>query len=292
MYRFVFLLLVVPVPGIASDPLDCVDTEFVRAFLSRHGSTPVSYSTEIPEHFEVRDVPLDMALIGSRNRKTSTTVIYRASQPVRDAYSALADALSDQGWEDITYERSPSRRGFQSADQVVVAEYCRDNDDTNLAVVVSDRSGQTLVSLEQYERKTLLGCMRIVQERSRDLRDMLPILDPPDGATTSNVRKMTTGHEISTSVDVSAGIGHKALLGHFGDQIRDQDWTIQATWASDLSSGSVWTRDTADHGTLVGTLHVYGAETDPARVRFGIDTADPAEDIDHGISSESSGGCD
>jgi len=291
MYRSILLLLVVPVPGIASDPLDCVDAEFVRAFFSGRGSTPVSYSTEIPEHFEVRDIPADMKLVGSRNEKTATTVIYRASQPVRDAYSGLADALSEQGWEDITYERAPSRRGFQSAGHVVVAEYCRENDDTNLAVVVSDRSGQTLVSLEQYERKTLLGCMRLIRERGRDLRDRLPVLNPPDGAKTSNVRKIANGHEISTSVDVSAGIGHKALLGYFGDQIRGEDWTIQATWASDVSSGSVWTRDTADHGTLVGTLHVYGAGADPVRVRFSIDTADPAEDIDHGMSSEFSGGC-
>jgi len=291
MYRSVFLLLFVPVSAIASDPLDCVDTEFVRAFFSGHGSTPVSYSTEIPEHFEVRGVPADMKLVGSRNEKTATTVIYRANQPVRDASSRLADALSDQGWEDITYERTPSRRGFQSADHVVVAEYCRENDDTNLAVVVSDRSGQTLVSLEQYERKTLLGCMRLIRERGRDLRDRLPILEPPDGATTSNVRKITNGHEISTSVDVSAGIGHKELLDYFGDQIQDQSWAIQTAWASDLSSGSVWTRNTEDHGILVGTLHVYGMGADPARVRFSIDTADPAKDIDHGISAEFSGGC-
>jgi hypothetical protein len=291
MYRSVFLLLVVPISAIASDPLDCVDTGFVRAFFGGHGSTPVSYSTEIPEDFEVRDVPAEMKLVGSRNEKTATTVIYSANQPVRDAYSGLADALSEQGWEDITYARTPSRRGFQSADHIVVAEYCRDNDDTNLAVVVSDRSGQTLVSLEQYEQKTLLGCLRLVREKGRDLRDRLPILAPPDGAKTSNVRKITNGHEISTSVDVSAGLGHHELLGYFGDQIQDQNWAIQTAWTSDLSSGSVWTRHTSDHGILVGTLHVYGVRADPARVRFSIDTADPAKDIDHGVSSALSGGC-
>jgi len=291
MYRSAFLFLIVPAVSIASDPLECVDPEFVRAFFSGHSSTPVSYSTEIPEHFEARELPSDMKLVGSRKEKFATTVIYRANQGVRDAYSGLADALSEQGWEDITYERAPSRRGFQLADQSVVAEYCREIDDTNLAVVVSERFGQTLVSLEQYDRKTLLGCMGTIRERRRDLMDSQPILNPPDGAKTSTVQNLTNGHEVSTSVDVSAGISREELLGFFVDQIRDQNWTFQTKWSTNLSSGSVWSRNTSEQGILVGTLHLYDAGSDPVRVRFSIDSADPTKDIDHGISAQSSGGC-
>ena len=179
MNRFAFLLLLAPTLVIASDPLECVDPELVRAFFSGSSSSPVSYSAELPEHFEVRELPSDMKLVGSRNEKYATTVIFRTDQGVRDAYSRLADVLAKQGWENITFDRTPSRRGFQSADQSLVAEYCRNIDDKNLAVIVSERFGQTLVSLEQYDRKTLRGCLATERERRRDLLDRLPILNPP-----------------------------------------------------------------------------------------------------------------
>lgn len=291
MYRFAFLLLLAPTLSIASDPLECVDPGFVRAFLSGRSSTPVSYSTEMPEQFEIRELPSDMKLVGSRAEKYATTVIFRADQGVRDAYSGLADILSEQGWEDITYERAPSRRGFQSAGQSLVAEYCRDIDDTNLAVIVSDRFGQTLISLEQYGRKTMRGCLGTIRERRHNLMDRLPILNPPDGAKTSNSIIGNNGHAVSTGVDVSASMARDKLLGFFEDQIRDQSWIFLTRWSSDLSSGSVWSQNTSEEGILIGTLHVYDAGGDPVRVQFSIDSADPAKDIDHGRSSQSSGAC-
>ncbi len=292
MYRSAFLLFLAPTLVIASDPLECLDPEFVRAFLSGSSSSPVSYSTEVPEHFEVRELPSDMKLVGSRNEKYATTVIFRTDQGVRDAYSELADILSKQGWEDITYDRSPSRRGFQSAGQSQVAEYCRDIDDKNLAVIVSDRFGQTLVSLEQYDRKTLRGCLATERERRRNLLDRLPILNPPDGATTSNLVIGRNGHAVSTGIDVSASIGRDKLLKFLEDQIQDQNWVLLTRWSSDLSSGSVWSQNTSEQGILIGTLHVYDAGGYPVRVQFSIDSADPEKDIDHGMSYQSSGACD
>lgn len=291
MYRFAFLLFLAPTLVIASDPLECLDPEFVRAFFSGSSSSPVSYSTEVPERFEVRELPSDMKLVGSRNKKYATTVIFRTDQGVRDAYSGLADILSKQGWEDITYDRTPSRRGFQSARQSQVAEYCRDIDDKNLAVIVSDRFGQTLVSLEQYDRKTLRGCLATERERRRNLLDRLPILNPPDGATTSNSVVGRNGHSVSTGIDVSASIGRDKLLKFLEDQIQDQNWVLLTRWSSDLSSGSVWSQNTSEQGILIGTLHVYDAGGYPVRVQFSIDSADPEKDIDHGMSYQSSGEC-
>lgn len=291
MYRSAFLFLLIPTLSIASDPLECVDPEFVRAFFSGRSSTPPSYSTEIPDHFEIRKLPSDMKPIGSRTEKYATTVVFRTNQDVHDAYSSLAAALSEQGWKDITYERSPSRRGFQLADQSLVAEYCRDIDDTNLAVIASERFGHTLISLEQYDRKTMRGCLGTVRERRRNLLDRLPILNPPDGAKTSNSIIGNNGHAVSTGVDISASTGRDKLLGFFEDQIRNQSWIFLTRWSSDLSSGSVWSQNTSEQGILIGTLHVYDAGSDPVRVQFSIDSADPAKDIDHGMSSRSSGGC-
>ena len=291
MYRSAFLFLLAPALSIASDPLECVDPEFVQAFFSGSGSTPPSYSTEIPSHFEVRKFPSDMKMVGSRTESHATTVVLRTDQDVRNAYSMLADALSNEGWTDITYERSPSRRGFQLANQSLVAEYCREIDDTNLALIASERFGQTLISLEQYDRKTMLGCKGTIRERRRNLLDHLPILNPPDDAKISNAKMGTNGHEVSARVDVSAPMSRKELLGFFGDQIRNQNWTFQTKWSSNLSSGTVWMRNTSEQGILIGTLHVYDAGSDPVRVRFSIDSADPIKGIDHGMSSQSSGGC-
>lgn len=291
MYRSALLLLLAPTLVIASDPLDCLDPEFVRAFFSGTGSSPVSYSTDVPEHFEVRELPPDMKLVGSRNKKYATTVIFRTDQGVREAYSGLADILSKQGWEDITYDRAPSRRGFQLAGQSQVAEYCRNIDDKNLAVIVNDRFGQTLVSLEQYDRKTLRGCLATERERRRNLVDRLPILNPPDGATTSNSVIGRNAHSVSTGIDISASIGRDKLLKFLEDQIQDQNWVLLTSWSSDISSGSVWSQNTSEQGILVGTLHVYDAGDYPVRVQFSMDSADPEKDIDHGMSYQSSGAC-
>lgn len=291
MYRSVIPLLFAPTLVIAGNPLECVDPEFIRAFLSGSNSSPVSYSTEMPEHFEVQELPSDMRLVGSRKKKSSTTVIFRTSEGVREAYSGLANVLSEQGWKDITLDQNPRSRGFQLADSPVVANYCRETGDTRLAVRVSERSGQSFVSLQQYVQKTLRGCSSMMRERRRDLLDSLPVLNPPDGAKTSNVRQLTNINEVSTSVDISTVISRKELLDFFGDQILGQDWTFQTKWLSKVSSGSVWSRNASEHGILVGTLHLYGAGSDPVRVRFSIDFADPSKDIDHGISAQSSGGC-
>lgn len=291
MYRSAFLLLLAPTLAIASDPLECLDPAFVRAFLSGTDSSPVSYSTEAPEDFEVRELPSDMRLVGSRNKDYSTTVVFRTEQEVRDAYSALADLLSEQGWEDITHDRSPSRRGFQSAGQWQVAEFCRDIDDKNLAVSVSERSSQTFVSIQQYDRKTLRGCLATERERRRNLVDRLPILNPPDGATTSDTVIERNGHAVSTGVDVSTSIGRDKLLSFLEDQIRDQNWSPLTRWSSELSSGSVWSQNTSEQGVLIGTLHAYDAGGNPVRVQFSVDSADPKRDIDHGMSYQSSGEC-
>ena len=291
MYRSAFLFLFVPTLSIASDPLECVDPEFVQAFFSGRSSTPPSYSTEIPSDFDVRKFPSEMKLVGSRTERYATTVVFRTDQDVRDAYSRLADTLSDEGWKDITYERSPSRHGFQLANQSLVAEYCREIDDTNLAMIASESFGRTLISLEQYDRKTMLGCKGSIRERRRNLLDHLPILNPPDDAKTSSTKIGRNGHEVSTAVDISASMSRDELLGFFEGQIRNQSWTFQTKWSSDLSSGSVWSLDTSEQGILVGTLHVYDAGNDPVRVRFSMDTADPTKGIDHGMSYSTSGGC-
>ncbi len=291
MYRSAFLLFLAPALVIAGDPLECVDPDFVRAFLSGSSSSPVSYSDEVPEHFQVRELPSDMKLVGSRNRKYATTVIYRTDQEVRDAHSGLAETLFEQGWEDITFDRAPSGRGFQSAGRSQVAAYCRSIDDKNLAVTVSDRFGQTLVAFEQYDRKTLRGCLATERERRRNLLDRLPILNPPDGAATSNKVTGRNGHGVSTGIDVSASIRRDKLIRFFEDQIQDQSWVLLTRWSSDLSSGSVWSQNTSEQGILIGTLHTYDAGGNPVRVQFSIDSADPEKDIDHGMSYESSGEC-
>lgn len=291
MYRSAILLLIAPTLGLADDPLDCVDPDFVGAFLSGSDSAPISYSTEMPEHFEVRELPSGMKLVGSQNSGHATTVIFQTNKAGRDAYSRLADILSNQGWEDVTYERSPSRRGFQLAGQSFVAEYCRDTDDTNLAVIISERFGHTLVSLEQYDRKTLRGCLGTVRARRRNLMDRLPILNPPDGATTSNLIIGNNGHAVSTGVDVSDSMRHGELHDFFEDQIKNESWTFVTKWSSELSTGSVWSQSTPEQGILIGTLHLYGAGSEPVRVQFSIDSADPSRDIDHGMSFQSSGAC-
>lgn len=291
MNRSAFLLLIAPALSLADNPLECVESDFVGAFLSGSDSAPISYSTEIPEHFEVREFPSGMKLVGSRNSRHATTVIFQTDKAGRDAYSELADTLSKQGWEDVTEEQSPSGRGFQLTGRSLVAAYCRDNDDTHLTVIVSERLEHTLVSLEQYDRKTLRGCLRTARERRRNLLDRLPVLDPPDGAATSNLIIGKNGHAVSTGIDISDSMSRGELHDFFDDQIGSEGWAFVTKWSSELSTGSVWSQNTSEQGILIATLHLYDAGSEPIRVQFSIDTADPARDIEHGMSTHSFGEC-
>jgi hypothetical protein len=172
----------------------------------------------------------------------------------------------------------------------VSAQYCRETDDNILSVAVKSLSGQTLVSLSQYERRTLRGCQATLRDSRLELMGILPILNSPEGATTSQPQRLTIGHEIISSVDVSANISRQALLEFFGDQIREQDWIFDTQSSGKRTSGSVWSRDKAEHGILVGTLLLFDSGSSAVRVPFSIDTADPRKDIDHGLSCTS--GCE
>ena len=288
MYRSALLVLLIPTLSVASDPMECVDPEFVRAFFSGTGSAPPTYSTEIPDHFDVPKLPSDMKPIGSRVEGNAMTVAFRSNQDLPDVFVRLAQALSEQGWKDVTYERSPSRPGFQLANRSRIAEYCREIDDANLAVVARKHSDQTLISIQQYERRTMHGCEGTIRASRLSLLDRLPVMDPPDDAKTANTRIGTDGHTVSTTVDLSAAKDREELLGYFEDQIRDQNWIFKTRWSSDISSGSVWTQNTSAQGLLIGTLHVYGSGTEPVRIRFSIDSADPTKAVDHGMSLQCS----
>jgi hypothetical protein len=121
--------------------------------------------------------------------------------------------------------------------------------------------------------------------------DRLPILNPPDGATTSNSVIGRNAHSVSTGIDISASIGRDKLLKFLEDQIQDQNWVLLTRWSSDISSGSVWSQNTSEQEILVGTMHVYDAGGYPVRVQFSMDSADPEKDIDQGMSYQSSGEC-
>ena len=183
------------------------------------------------------------------------------------------------------------------ANALKAASFCRDTDTdfTNLSVIVSEQSGQTLVSLEQYTQKTMHSCADSTRASARHsphgLIVRLPILDLPDDVKASNVVLGVNGDVVSSRVDISISISREELVSYFGDQIRDQNWVFQAGWSSNLSWGSVWAQNTSDDGILIGTLHVYDAGTDPIRVRFSIDPADPTKDIDHGNWLATSTGC-
>jgi hypothetical protein len=117
---------------------------------------------------------------------------------------------------------------------------------------------------------------------------LVPTLKLPEGIKATNTGMGGNGHEVGSRVDISGAMGRSALQNFFEDQIRNQSWEFQTGWSSHLSSGSVWTLDSADDGILIGTLHLFDSGVDPIRVRFSVNPADPTKGKDHGSWSGSS----
>lgn len=117
---------------------------------------------------------------------------------------------------------------------------------------------------------------------------LVPALHLPEGVNASNSGMGGNGHEVGSHVDTSGAVDRSELQGFFENQIRDQGWEFQTGWSSHLSSGSVWTLDSAKDGILIGTLHLFDSGADPIRVRFSVSSADPTKGRDYGSWSGTS----
>lgn len=289
MNRFLLFVLLVSGSSLADDPFACVDPDVASAFLGqRHGGVP-SYSTAVPDGFVKLDVPAGLTLVGSQIDGATTTVVYKTRLDVEDALAAGAAVMVDAGWAEFVDARTRSTGGFQTYQRSPASLFCHDTEAGSVSVMAMKKRGQTLVSFVKYDDPASRNCGERAYPSPRQERweriAMLPALALPEGAVATNTQRGSHGDEVHAAVDISGTFGHSELLSYFGDQIRDQGWSLDTGWSGSLSSGTVWMLDSPTDGLLVGKLHIYGRGAGPIHVRFSFSPVDAAQNARNGSSS-------
>jgi len=284
------LILLLSGASYADDPFACVDPDFTDAFLGYSYQGRPEYSTSLPDGFVRLNTPAGLLLVGSQISGPMTKIVYKTGMDAEPALTAAVSALADSGWIENTDHQRPARGGFQSGSRATAKIVCHDNDTGALSVIADDRSGQTFVSYLYHSVSQSCGDTPAAPLRHdpSEMMRLVPILKLPVGAKASNTGRGGNGHEVGSRVDISGATGRSELQNFFEDQIRNQSWEFQTGWSSHLSSGSVWTLDSAEDGILIGTLHLFDSGVDPIRVRFSVNPSDPTKGTDHGSWSGSS----
>lgn len=289
--RFAYLLmLTISAASYAEDPFSCVDPDVADAFLGDSYRGRGEYSTTIPAGFANLNVPSGLSLVGSQTGDSMTTVVYKASMGAEPALDAAVGAMARSGWAENTERSRRVSRGFQTSTRPMATVLCHDEEAGALSLIASDKSGHTFVSYVHHFASQSCGDAPAAPLRHdpSEMMRMVPTLRLPEGAQASNTGMGGNGHEVGSHVDISGAIGRSDLQNFFEDQIRNQGWEFQTAWSSHVSSGSVWTLDSAEDGILIGTLHLFDSGADPVRVRFSVNPADPARGKHNGSWSGSS----
>jgi len=286
------LMLAISAASYADDPFSCVDPDVADAFLGNLYQGPGVYSTAIPDGFATLNVPVGLSLVGSQIADSTTTVVYKTSMGADRAFDAATGEMAESGWIENPqpHWRAP-RGGFQTSSRPMATVLCHDDEESALSVIAIDKSGLTFVSYVLHSGSQSCGGGAPAAPLHHDPSEMMrlvPTLKLPEGTTPSNSGMGGNGHEVGSHVDISGSMGRSDLQNFFEDQIRNQSWEFQTSWSSHVSSGSVWTLDSADDGVLIGTLHLFDSGVDPVRVRFSVNPTNPTTGSANGGWSGSS----
>ena len=284
------LILAISAASYAEDPFSCVDPDVADAFLGDSYRGRGEYSTSIPDGFATLNVPVGLSLVGSQIVGSMTTVVYKTSMDAELALDTAVGAMAKSGWAENAERPRRVSRGFQTSTRPMATVLCHGDETGALSVIANDKSGHTFVSYVHHSASQSCGDMPTAPLRHdpSEMMRLVPTLELPEGAKASNTGMGGNGHEVGSHVDISGAIGRSELQNFFEDQIRNQSWEFQTGWSSHLSSGSVWTLNSAEDGILIGTLHLFDSGVDPIRARFSVNPADPTKGTDHGSWSGSS----
>jgi hypothetical protein len=206
-------------------------------------------------------------LIGTavRGGGNSTTVAYRTDLPGDAAHSALLAALGTAGWavEDDALSRI-SPEVFQLMGGSMPNMLCRDGERLTLRVMDIDETRYPTIvfSAQGQPRACNAEDPQISMIRSRmPVRGDTPTLQFPASTRSASADGRLnggmggSGETMQTAVQIRSPDSAQALVAHLGEQMREQGWNVDASWAGRLSNGARWTRE--DEGTPVwGTIEI------------------------------------
>lgn len=274
MNRLAALLTVLAAPVLADDPFDCVDPVFLDAFLGHWGQQQSTYSTAVPPEFPPLVLPEELDLVGSQVSAVFMRVAFESSEPRSEVVAKTLTALEMDGWKQVDQQRGMPRGGFTMSSQPVSRLVCRDSKPGTMNLTAREVAGRSILTLSIHGQQSRQSCADLEEQRrpghAGPLMELMPSLSLPPDAETTNVGMGGSGDEMSSRVVVSTTKSRQGLLEFLGNQIREQDWVADSAWSGNVSSGSVWSLSSADHGLFVGVLRITQASSDVFNVRFSI----------------------
>jgi hypothetical protein len=278
------MMLAISAASYAEDPFSCVDPDVADAFLGNSYQERGEYSTTIPGGFVPLVVPGGLSLVGSQTAGSMTTVVYKTKMDAEPALHAAVGAMAQSGWVENEARQWGVSGGFQTSSRPMVTVLCHDDEPGALSITAIDKSGRTFVSYVRHSADQSCADAPAAPRHfdPSEMMRLVPALKLPKGTKATNAGMGGNGNEVGSHVDISGAMGRSELQNFFEDQIRNQGWEFQTGWSSHISSGSVWTLDSAADGVLIGTLHLFDSGADPVRVRFSVNPADPTKGADHG----------
>lgn len=275
MQRGALLLATLPLVAAAENPLECVDPDIANGFFDSWNDSRSEFSRSLPADFENIEMPNGFDIVGSRIRESRKSAVFKTAKAPGPAVADVMEILTSTGWSNASYDGRAVPGGFKVPSTPTSATVCRDTAPGVLLISAWNRSGQSYISLTHRTDTRYRNCnnYRTYYEHgfSAKLRKHVPLLEYPDGVNESAGNGASSGiSAIHLESRVNTTIDRKSLVTHFGDQVRDQNWELDAEWSGRTSSGSLWIKETADVGMLVGTLYVFDTTNGDYKLQFDL----------------------
>lgn len=264
-----------------------VPLDVVLRLLGLESADQLTLGAMPAELAEQIELPADTEIVGTvshRREEWSYDQIKGTSgRPPQELRQALADALEAQGWkpQDARHPEVKSGFAFVTERRHQLA-FCGP-DDASLSVSVSEKSddeGPTSFSFTRTPSRDGSPCHEGYMEHFRDgpswAEDLVPVLRPPEGASSSPGGGGGSDTYWETQAHVRTDESADLLVNHYGGQLAAAGWGVGRTVAlSNLAASEVSTQTPEGalvNGFLLAKCGLYGRETCEVTLSFSRET--------------------
>ena len=277
---------------------DVVPVDLVKIFLNVPLGGDVSIYSDIPDNFPIFELPNDFSIIGSVDQGYMRRVALETSMSPEDAGTAIFEALINEGWADMTVQVTPQQQtGFIVNSPPVVGlglTLCHDNLG-NMQVQAISGENRTTVSLSQSgfaNRGALIMRNNMSCEQQLAMRQggpfgrpgmnngvsqYMPRLELPEvdlpgysiyPSMFSNGGGSFNDWEVRGNLAIDWPIDE--LADFFINQLEEQEWRNDSSWASGRVAGSAWSLSPEPDLELIGLLSILEIDEGNFELKFRI----------------------
>jgi hypothetical protein len=218
-----------------------------------------------PEIAQVVPLPASATTLGGMEHERGMTVVATVARPTAEVRSEMTSLLASGGWKARVEDGQP-RGGFTARQRQQDVMHCA-ADGAMLHYSVQEQDSGSLLTVRRYAKTPGFNpCDEPVSHRSSRHMGPMPVLEPPPGASVG-IQSMSESHGRNgargESVVLSIGDAPRDLATHFGAQIADQGWTLDADLVGDSMAMQMWSLTDAAGTVWRGllTIAVLGEDT-------------------------------